>query len=192
MLRTPQHGFDPNERDPSPSSSSSTGMTALHYASAAGKLELIIELMVQGADISLTDHLGNTCLHYAAKNYHRCAVEILLRYGADPSIPNKEGLVAVEMVMGGGNGKSNNPELVAGITELFMRDKGNIFSPVVHAKNLFSEYLQTQHQQQNQQGKLPVERLQEGEEDGGGGGEGDGGDAIHVNLEEDFNQLSIK
>lgn len=62
-------------------------------------------------------------------------VEVLLRYGADPSLPNVNGNVAVEM--------TRNPA----ITELFMRDKANIFSPVVQAKKLFAEFL-SQHQLQ--------------------------------------------
>ena len=114
-----------------------SGMTALHYATAGGRLELVVELLVQGADIKIPDNNGNTALHYATTGEHRCLVEVLLKYGADPSVPNQNGLVPVEM--------TRNPY----ITELFMRDKGNIFSPMVQARQLFGEYLD-EHQSQSQ------------------------------------------
>lgn len=80
---------------------------------------MIIELLVQGADVNAVDEAGNTCLHFATQNNQRSAVEVLLRYGALPNITNKNGLYPVEM--------TTNPA----VTELFQRDKFNIFSPVV-------------------------------------------------------------
>lgn len=112
-LREPNHGFVVTEKD------SKSGLTALHYASAAGKLDLIIELLVQGADVNAIDEAGNSVLHFATQNNQRSAVEVLLRYGALPNITNNSGLYPVEM--------TTNSD----VTELFQRDKHNIFSPVV-------------------------------------------------------------
>ncbi len=85
---------------------------------------MIIELLVQGADVNAVDEAGNASLHFATQNNQRSAVEVLLRYGALPSITNKSGLYPVEM--------TTNPA----VTELFQRDKFNIFSPVVAVRQL--------------------------------------------------------
>lgn len=69
--------------------------------------------------MNAVDEAGNSILHFATQNDQRSAVEVLLRYGALPNIMNKAGLYAVEM--------TKNPA----VTELFQRDKHNIFSPVV-------------------------------------------------------------
>jgi hypothetical protein len=39
----------------------------------------------------------NNPLHFAARNGHKCVVEILLRSGADPSVPNSSGLIPAEL-----------------------------------------------------------------------------------------------
>jgi hypothetical protein len=39
----------------------------------------------------------NNPLHFAARNGHKCVVEILLRSGADPSVPNSFGLIPAEL-----------------------------------------------------------------------------------------------
>ncbi len=87
-------------------------------------------MLSQGADFTVLDAHGNTCLHLAALNEHRGVLEVLLRCGADPSIPNHSGTLAMELV--------SNPR----VTELFHRDRNNIFSPMVTAKNLFGELLE--------------------------------------------------
>jgi hypothetical protein len=128
---------------------------------------LVVELLVQGSDVFIVDNNGNSCLHFAAQNQHRAVVEVLLRYGADPSIPNASGLVAVEM--------TNNPA----VTELFMRDKGNIFSPVVQAKRLFAEYLSSQSHSENSKATTT---------DGNGGDLSQGSSGVKLNLEEELNE----
>ena len=91
-------------------------------------------------------------------------MEVLLKYGADPSIPNNSGLVPVEM--------TRNPY----ITELFMRDKANIFSPVVQARQLFGEYLE-QHSVESRASN-DSRRAQ-------------AGNVSHLNLEEEFDAMSL-
>ena len=68
-----------------------------------------MELLSQGADVSLSADDGNGALHFAAMNDRKGIIEILLRCGADPSVPNKIGLLPVEY--------SKQPEVV----ELFLR-----------------------------------------------------------------------
>lgn len=89
-----------------------------------------MELLSQGADISVYSADGNNCLHYAAKNDRKGIVEILLRSGADPSIPNKAGILPVEL--------SND----ASVRELFLRDRSTIFSPIVQTRMLLSDYIE--------------------------------------------------
>lgn len=89
-----------------------------------------MELLTQGADYTAIDALGNSCLHLAALNEHKSVIEILLRCGADPSIPNHAGTLAIEM--------ARSPV----VGELFLRDRNSIFSPIVTAKNLFRELLE--------------------------------------------------
>lgn len=80
-----------------------------------------------------TDNNGNNGLHFAAKNEHRGVIEVLLRSGAEPSIPNHDGLLPVEL--------SQNPV----VKDLFLRDGTHLFSPMQQARALFAEYVQ-QHQ----------------------------------------------
>ena len=57
-----------------------------------------MELLLRGADVSKqSDTCGSTPLHFAAANNHHGIVEILLRSGADPSIPNNIGVIPVEL-----------------------------------------------------------------------------------------------
>jgi ankyrin repeat protein len=60
--------------------------------------ELTLELISQGADVcAATFETKNNPLHFATRNSHKCVVEILLRSGADPSIPNSHGLIPAEL-----------------------------------------------------------------------------------------------
>lgn len=91
------------------------------------------ELLAQGADISLTDRQGNNSLHYASTNDQKAAIEILLRSGADPTVPNESGCLPGEL--------SESPM----VKDLFERDPTNIFSPMVQARALFQDYVATYH-----------------------------------------------
>ena len=57
-----------------------------------------MELLLRGADVAQkSDNCGSTPLHFAAANNHYGVVEILLRSGADPSVPNDNGNIPVEL-----------------------------------------------------------------------------------------------
>lgn len=91
-----------------------------------------MELLSQGANVSALDKDQNSSLHLAALNNNKGVVEVLLRSGADPSVPNGNGLLPVELAQN------------RFVRELFLRDRSNVFSPVVQARSLFAEYLSQQ------------------------------------------------
>ncbi|KAJ2854694.1 hypothetical protein J3B02_002546, partial [Coemansia erecta] len=59
------------------------GQTKLHRACNSGDLELVNDLINQGADINMKDNAGWTPLHEAALEGHNSVVVALLRHGAD-------------------------------------------------------------------------------------------------------------
>jgi hypothetical protein len=69
-------------------------------------------------------------LHYAAINDRKGIVEILLRSGADPSIPNRAGILPVELAK------------TPAVRELFLRDRSAIFSPIVQTRMLLTDYIE--------------------------------------------------
>ena len=73
------HGADPN----SLSSSGMAGMP-LFVAARKGNSELVELLLKHGASVDTTDGDGNKALHYAVKHHEPEAVNVLLKYGADP------------------------------------------------------------------------------------------------------------
>lgn len=57
-----------------------------------------MELLLRGSDVSQQSaSCGSTPLHFAAANNHYGVVEILLRSAADPSVPNDNGNIPVEL-----------------------------------------------------------------------------------------------
>lgn len=60
-------------------------------------MELLVELLVQSADVELPSSNNDRPLHLAASNNRKGIVEILMRCGADPSVPNGSGLLPVEL-----------------------------------------------------------------------------------------------
>ena len=57
-----------------------------------------MELLLQGADVfQKSGTCGSTPLHFAAMNNYSGMVEILLRSGADLSVPNNSGNIPIEL-----------------------------------------------------------------------------------------------
>lgn len=84
-------GADVKEKD-------QDGMTALHWAMVAHRMDAMKVLLARGADVNALDRFGYTPLHYAATIDHGDAetATALLKAGADPSVKNKEGKTALE------------------------------------------------------------------------------------------------
>lgn len=68
----------------------------LHIALTKMETEIIVELLMKGANPSITDDEGNTPLHLLFCIFSRCPkkaqkiAEILIEYGADPNSKNIE------------------------------------------------------------------------------------------------------
>jgi ankyrin repeat protein len=54
------------------------GWTALHYASKQGSKEILKTLFEKGANLSATTNNNETCLHLAAQERHKGAIDFLL------------------------------------------------------------------------------------------------------------------
>jgi ankyrin repeat protein len=83
-------GADINEKD-------QDGMTVLHWAVVAHRLDALKILLARGATVNARDRSGYTPLHYAATIDHGDAetATALLAAGADPSVKNKDGKTAL-------------------------------------------------------------------------------------------------
>jgi len=74
-----------------------SGLNALHISAATGSLMVLVDLLSRGADVGAmctsadSSMAGSRALHFAAMNDRKQVVEVLLRSGADPSVPNDAG-----------------------------------------------------------------------------------------------------
>jgi len=69
-----------------------TGATPLATAVLAGREEQLRLLLVSGADVTLSDRLGDTPLHIAAKTNAPQLALMLLQAGADAKARNQQGV----------------------------------------------------------------------------------------------------
>lgn len=69
------------------------GYTPLHWTvlQSDGKLSMVKRLVEAGADVNAVDSYGNTPFFYAVKYERYAMTEYLLKKGANPSIENKKG-----------------------------------------------------------------------------------------------------
>lgn len=75
-----------------PNCSTIDGETPLHHAAFKGDIKIIALLLGSGADPNSADiTLGRTPLHCAVKCEHFECVNLLIRYGANPTLEDKEG-----------------------------------------------------------------------------------------------------
>ena len=72
--------------------------TALHFAAALGKAQLVQNLLAAGAEVDLADKDGYTPLHMAAGYLHTSTISALLEAGADPEQQDREGRSPLELV----------------------------------------------------------------------------------------------
>lgn len=72
--------------------------SALHFAAALGRAELVERLLEQGAEVDLADKEGYTPLHMAAGYLHTSTIIALLKGGADPEQKDRQGRSPLELV----------------------------------------------------------------------------------------------
>jgi ankyrin repeat protein len=75
---------------------SNEGMSLLHWVADRGHLEIAKFLLSIHCPVNAQDHEGNTPLHYAAISGHESMVTLLVEHGADSTIKNRDGEVALE------------------------------------------------------------------------------------------------
>ncbi|MCX6557462.1 MAG: ankyrin repeat domain-containing protein [Candidatus Aminicenantes bacterium] len=97
-----EHGADPVL-------ASNYGDTPLHKAASASNLELMEWLLRHGAAVNVRNRSGQTPLHYAY--YNEKSAELLLRYKADPNIPDIAGNTILHILIE--NGGKKNHELLS-------------------------------------------------------------------------------
>jgi ankyrin repeat protein len=81
------------------------GVQPLHAACAGRHSEVVWILIASDADVSARQPRGWTPLHSAAHNNDAASVKALLAAGADPDVPNDEGITA--------RGLSQDPDVLA-------------------------------------------------------------------------------
>lgn len=67
------------------------GHTQLISASKQGQVEIVMDLLHRGADITASSDKGKTALHYAAANGHTQIVKMLLEKGAEVDARDRDG-----------------------------------------------------------------------------------------------------
>ncbi|KAL4419209.1 hypothetical protein ABPG77_000603 [Micractinium sp. CCAP 211/92] len=87
--------------------------SALHFAAAMGKPDLVTRLLKAGGEVDLADKEGYTPLHMAAGYMHTSTIAALLAGGADPEQEDRQGRSPLELVEGLRKAlPPNNPLLV--------------------------------------------------------------------------------
>jgi signal recognition particle 43 kDa protein len=93
--------------------------TAMFFAAALGKAELVDRLVKEGAEVNMADKEGYTALHMAAGYMHVSTINALLAGGADPEQEDRQGRSPLELVESLRNNlPPNNPSLVPRIMAL--------------------------------------------------------------------------
>ena len=72
--------------------------SALHFAAALGRAQLVTNLLAAGAEVDLADKEGYTPLHMAAGYLHTSTISALLEGGADPEQKDKQARSPLELV----------------------------------------------------------------------------------------------
>jgi ankyrin repeat protein len=75
-----------------------TGYTPLMLATERGDEDTVIVLTGNLADMNLKNKRGWTALHIAYRNNHNRIINTLIRFGADPSVINNEGLTPDKLI----------------------------------------------------------------------------------------------
>lgn len=105
-------------------STDATGATALHYAAAAGRADLVALLLGAGADANATDPQQRTPLHAAAMANNARAVDLLRAAGAELEARDWRGDTPLHLAARRANGAVLEALLVAGANPAATNDAG--------------------------------------------------------------------
>jgi len=72
-------------------------VAALHAAVAGGKLEIVKAVLDAGADANAQQQAGFRAMHEAGIKANRALAELLLKHGADPTLPSDDGKNAIDL-----------------------------------------------------------------------------------------------
>ena len=78
-------------------------LTALFYAAAFNRTDVIRLLLQKGADVNKRDNIGNTPVHWAVVNNSTEAIAMLIGHGASINITNDEGYKPIDQARRYGN-----------------------------------------------------------------------------------------
>jgi ankyrin repeat protein len=92
-----EHGVDVDQR------TKADRMTALHLVVEAGNLSLMHMLLHHGADVAAINVLGNSVLHFSAKNSQPDITTLLLAHGANAHAQNEFGKLPLYQAACSGN-----------------------------------------------------------------------------------------
>jgi ankyrin repeat protein len=70
---------------------SKSGQTALMYAAASGKKDIVDFLLANGANTNIQDAVGSTALTLATQEDNSSIIMSLMAAGANPNLPNTHG-----------------------------------------------------------------------------------------------------
>jgi ankyrin repeat protein len=100
-------------------------MTALHWAAAAGDIDLIETLLYAGANVRATTRLGAYApLHVASQSGHAAAIAALVKAGADVNMLTSTGATPLMMAALSGKAEAAKALLDAG-ADINLKDKAN-------------------------------------------------------------------
>ena len=91
---------------------------ALHWAAKAGKTEVVEELVKAGADVNVTNKVGNTALCEATIQGHLEMVKLLVKAGANLDTRDYEGRTPLQLTQYIGNEISVKNAIEEGKTQL--------------------------------------------------------------------------
>jgi uncharacterized protein len=80
-------------------------VAALHAAVAGGKLDIVRAVLEAGADPNAQQQAGFRPMHEAGTKANRALAELLLKYGADPSLTSDDGKSAIDLARDKGHGE---------------------------------------------------------------------------------------
>eukprot|EP00750_Incisomonas_marina_P030821 INCI7660.1.p1 GENE.INCI7660.1~~INCI7660.1.p1 ORF type:complete len:323 (-),score=66.53 INCI7660.1:586-1455(-) len=71
------------------------GYTAMHFAAHHGNIEMVVALLMCGANLGVYEKFGYTPLHLCVISEQRAMVELLIESGADLELTNNHGYTAL-------------------------------------------------------------------------------------------------